>query len=307
MMSEQDRVKKAIADKDLPEITRASMEDLQRYGDFHRDIDGILGRSRSPLASSPRFSVPTPWDEFPLVNESIFDTHSAIMRDFERTREEMRMSMSMYSGFASYMWDAGAQLFGDNPSVNFRPNGLASETATAVLEPPPEIPRPSKDILQRAAIPVTIVTDMRAELAVEAETLLGYSVLRKRLGMRSPLTEALLKLEIEPFDPKTVNTYKSEMLTYAQNEAARMDVAAGIRPGTWQARVARWQSDSIRDYKKPIPEFAIDTAVRLKKACPAVKFEIEELTIVPDPFLIAVLGRQRRYIEVWDEPKFEGR
>jgi hypothetical protein len=311
MMSEQDRVKKAIADGGI-ETIRPSVEDLERYSGIKIVANAgiprvdyritsrsseltrrILGDFGSPLPRVPLDMFPDRiFGDFSSVASNVapseyHDTLSAILR---------RREMAEHMPYDSYMsFDAGI------------PPQERLDTSTAVLEPPPEMPRPSKDILARYQITDSNVTDMRAELAVEAETLLGYNVLRKRLGIHSPLTEALLKLEIEPFDTATVNQYKKQMLAYAQNEAARMDVAEGIKPGTWRARVANWQSEPIEEYRKPIPEFAIDTALRIKKAMPEIEFRIEELTIVPDPFLIAVLGRVQRYVEVWDEPKFEER
>jgi hypothetical protein len=300
-MDERELVKKAIADKAVPLVERASDEDLKRYTlttrSYRVPIDlqldgGIIGTNLAPEKWSGIDWGSTPG--FTTVQEmsidearSLYPEHSRTVSAVEAMREYSQYLMAYNSSFFMGI---------DRSGPYARPS--------AVLEPPPEIPRPSKDILKRFTVTDRNVTDMRAELASEAESLLGYSVLRKRLGMQSPLTQVLLKLEIEPFDGKTVAEYKKQMLAYAQNEAARMDVTEGIRPRSWQARVARWETSDIENYTKPIPEFAIEKALQIKKAFPEVQFEIEELTVVPDPFLIAVLGNVRRYIEVWDEPKF---
>jgi hypothetical protein len=191
-----------------------------------------------------------------------------------------------------------------------RPN----RAATAVAEMPAPIKKPERDeILRREPVRAedmpADVDAMQSDLAMEAERLLGYSVMRTRLKLPDPLLAALAQLEIEPYNGASVAQYKQEMLAYAQNEARRMDVAEGIDPDSYNARRASWSTRSLDGYAKPVPEFALDKALQIKRACPAATFEIEELTIVPDPFLIVIydtqLGYTRRYIEVWDEPKFE--
>ena len=72
----------------------------------------------------------------------------------------------------------------------------------------------------------------------------------------------------------------------------------------------------IAEYKRPIPDFAAQTANDLKRRFNDVCFEIEELEIVrnktvilnlKDPFLVIVLpDRSRYYLEVWNEPSFKG-
>jgi hypothetical protein len=293
-MDEKELVKKAIANKAVPLVERVSDEDLKRYAIPTRNY-------RVPLSPYGEFPVhasnvaPEKWTAMDWGGDHIFTEYPMLEPNHSRT-------VSAVDAMRDYMMSA--MMYSTAPAMFG--GGMSRHVSTAILEAPPEIPRPSKDILKRFTVTEQNVTDMRSELAAEAEALLGYSVLRKRLGMQSPLTTALLKLEIEPFDSKSVDEYKKQMLAYAQNEAARMDVAEGIKPGSWQARIARWQEFSINGYSKPIPEYAIEKALQVKKACPEVSFKIEELTIVPDPFLIAVLGKVRRYIEVWDEPKFEG-
>lgn len=62
-------------------------------------------------------------------------------------------------------------------------------------------------------------------------------------------------------------------------------------------------------YTKPIPEFAIQSALDIKQHCPDAEFVVEEITVekVVDPFLIVRLpgdGMPQYYIEVWNEPGF---
>ncbi len=64
-----------------------------------------------------------------------------------------------------------------------------------------------------------------------------------------------------------------------------------------------WNIIPIEYYKKPIPEFALYSAVELKKLCPKAQFFVEEL-YVDDPFLVVNYGGNLYWIEVWNEPDF---
>ena len=74
-----------------------------------------------------------------------------------------------------------------------------------------------------------------------------------------------------------------------------------------------WLTTDIKYYREPIPEFALHTAVELKKIDPSAKFSIcslhEELNSI-DPFLVMQLhdddGQHDYYLEVWNEPGFTG-
>jgi len=165
---------------------------------------------------------------------------------------------------------------------------------TVVLE------RPSKEILKRVAItdiqPVDDM-DLRASLALEAESLLGYSVLRKEMKLTSPLAATLKALDIEPFSDESVFTYAGEMKDFAQQEARKTNPYAN----------AVWCHNPLARYPRPIPEIALQKACEIKRALPAAEFMVMELNVHPDPFLMVRLGTEEFYIEVWDEPKFEGR
>lgn len=80
---------------------------------------------------------------------------------------------------------------------------------------------------------------------------------------------------------------------------------------------ARWQDCAIGGYTSPIPDFALARAVAIKKEVPTANFRIEELDVtehgvetrkhVPDPFMVLHFETVKLYLDVWDEPKFEGR
>jgi hypothetical protein len=74
----------------------------------------------------------------------------------------------------------------------------------------------------------------------------------------------------------------------------------------------RWAMTEIENYNLPIPIHVLQTALRVKAAIPGSKFQVEYLTREytqewPDPFLVLNVGDAYYYLEVWDEPKFEGR
>lgn len=75
-----------------------------------------------------------------------------------------------------------------------------------------------------------------------------------------------------------------------------------------------WKSMTFTECEKQkieIPEFAIDTAIRVKECIPATQLSVEILMnterLLGDPFLVVQHGGLKYYIEVWDESKFEGR
>lgn len=74
------------------------------------------------------------------------------------------------------------------------------------------------------------------------------------------------------------------------------------------------------DYKEAIPAFALQRMLSLKKELPEMAFSVEQLQsekeelntqkrikLPPDPFLIATFRGISCYIDVWNEPGFEGR
>ncbi len=83
----------------------------------------------------------------------------------------------------------------------------------------------------------------------------------------------------------------------------------GIKVKEWG-----WNSltfDGCEKQKIEIPEFAIDTAIRVKERIPAAQVSVDALMsterLLGDPFLVVQHGESRYYLEVWNESKFEGR
>ncbi len=154
------------------------------------------------------------------------------------------------------------------------------------------------------AIPAVVVTGTeqlkgtkgRIKRAALARLALGYRELSLAVGeTRSRLTvkdveEGLLQADVQIFDNKDVGRYKTK-----------------VRNDNWSN--GGWWTSPIEEYDEPIPEFAIDTALRIKSAIPEAKFTIEYFvhwSTTQDPFLsFKVPGVQRRFVvEVWDEPDF---
>lgn len=74
-----------------------------------------------------------------------------------------------------------------------------------------------------------------------------------------------------------------------------------------------WMMYDLAHYTEPVPEFALQTALDIKKRHPEVSFYIcslEENRMVLDPFLVMRIpdGGWHRdyYLEVWNEPRFSG-
>lgn len=135
--------------------------------------------------------------------------------------------------------------------------------------------------------------------AEEVARVLGYSRLKKNLKANA-LRNALVSLEMETLDTREVDKYKSYVLHKAQEDQAESE-------GEEDDEFLEWDEVELSDYNEPVPEFVLAKALELKKKVPEVVLYVEYLGVRYDPFLIAEMGDERYYIEVWDEPKFEGR
>ncbi len=75
-----------------------------------------------------------------------------------------------------------------------------------------------------------------------------------------------------------------------------------------------WLTYDLAYYTKPVPEFALQTAIDIKKKHPEVEFfvcSLEESQVVLDPFLVMRIPGdptlREYYLEVWNEPEFQGK
>lgn len=154
-------------------------------------------------------------------------------------------------------------------------------------------------------------------LAEDAADILGYNVLLHKHSV-GRLTRALLKLEIEVIPMADVLAYQQKMgqphhdlIAMIGDEVVELDDDEDDEESDDDDEVSdkAWNRTEISHYHKPVPEHVINKAVQLKRELPNVNLFIEELgdRRVKDPFMVARLGKEQFYIEVWEEPKFEGR
>lgn len=167
------------------------------------------------------------------------------------------------------------------------------------------------------------VNDGIADLARQAEDILGYGVLQKNFIKTAieltPLQSALKELDIDVMLPGDVQQYQKER----QIEQTKANFEVWLKDFMYTGTVARysrfdgpaWVEEKIAEYKQPIPEFVLAKAVQIKQQVPGCEIYVEYLSDHPDPFLIAAIphekpyhpAKERYHVEVWAEPKFEGR
>jgi hypothetical protein len=71
-----------------------------------------------------------------------------------------------------------------------------------------------------------------------------------------------------------------------------------------------WNRVSLASYKEMVPLFALSRATSVVELLPEAKFHVDSLLVderVVDPFLVLEVAGKVFYLDVWDEPKFEGR
>ena len=169
------------------------------------------------------------------------------------------------------------------------------------------VEEPSRSMLKRAKIDLESLdlSDPRKRLAAEAEALLGYTPLREELRAPGTLKRVLAKLEIAVLEQESVDRYKAQMVEHYRTAGKMLDPT--------------WRLKALKDCKDPVPEFALQKAVEIKRELPEAQFYIDQLAM--DPFLIVSLrtipdsrvnypsryldDETAAYVEVWSEPKFE--
>lgn len=160
----------------------------------------------------------------------------------------------------------------------------------------------TETMLVRKAISVESLQELDSRTLAEARTVLGYGKQRPKQKQINIIAQVFRELEIEPFDNRTVKRYKSNLV---REKNSRISINAYTR---WY-----WGRFEISRYRRPIPLFALARAVSLTKALTRAgvgsRVEIETLRRYrdDDPFMVLVAAGCRFYLDVWDEPKFEGR
>jgi hypothetical protein len=161
---------------------------------------------------------------------------------------------------------------------------------------------------------------LNQQVAREAETYLGYSFgerrnteVTTRLSRRATLVKVqgiLKSLGIVPLVEASVLRYQ------------RQKRASALRRTRFTNSRWNWRLVALEDYKAEIPQFALARATQVAKALnrrmPSLKkgFLVSELhrtrvrpenAYHPDPFMVLQVLEQNFYLDVWNEPSFEGR
>lgn len=183
---------------------------------------------------------------------------------------------------------------------------------------------------------------------VESE--LGYRVPRQPESERA-LRKAMVDLGIRPFRPSTVEWYKRRKIglfpapflfvaavflcvfgvivfgiviagmkedgisgwwLLLPSATLALGIWAGITDLQQGSYSRLWASDSLPEYRQPVPEFVLQSALDIKARCPQAEFFVEQLLVESrprDPFLVVYVPESvtRYYIEVWNEPSFKQR
>jgi hypothetical protein len=166
-----------------------------------------------------------------------------------------------------------------------------------------------RDIPRSLAESSNLVTS----IALKAEAVFGYSWLRRRLGIDpGSLARTLKELGIEPLPLEDIKKQKKEKAIMAEQEAyaeykerSRRDGYRGLALGTHVH--ATWRVVPLKNYEGDVPEFVLSRALEIKERMPSAEFEVEELRVEKryDPLLVVSCGRERFYIDVWDERDLE--
>lgn len=166
---------------------------------------------------------------------------------------------------------------------------------------------PDRKLIPRLGVALIDEGETEAALAKEAEALLGYNVLRRKLKIPGKLGEVLACLDIEPLNSEAVEKYKSDMVLWRKKQLV-IEHEGVVQVGARYRIDVSWCRVMLGDCQNEVPLFALRKAVQVKKACPEAMLQVDELVEekkLIDPFLVAILDDECYYLEVWKEPKFE--
>lgn len=162
-------------------------------------------------------------------------------------------------------------------------------------------------------VPPTVRKESR-DLAADAQNELGYSNLsrnvellltqRSKIIVQNKIVKALDEIGIELLDVNSVGLYMKELRSEVRLKSKQ----------SWE-----WDIANLKYYPEPIPEFALERAIQVKRVIIAAQLAPPDFYVAqlkresvrhPDPFMlfsVAQSGDKQYYLDVWDEPKFEGR
>lgn len=174
--------------------------------------------------------------------------------------------------------------------------------------------------IRRGPAPLPLVFCEPVEnLAEKAMDVLGYEGLAAAVTAPikdRPLASALQSLDIDILNEMDVERYMVERQIEVAREKFEEWLTAKHNPLGWDPWWApQWQAVEIGKYRKAVPEFVLHKAIQVREALPDFEIVVYELELHPDPFLAVRLGKwdvwskqgEQYLIEVWDEPRFEGR
>ena len=189
--------------------------------------------------------------------------------------------------------------------------------------------------IEPKASPTSIVFDASCEE-------LGYIPRPSSIGVCSRAAAIFQEAGVRPFDRATVDRYKEKVLYQKNWWFLKWVMAVGLILVAIPATLAivynsplcllgligsailtaifagicaahtiqqTWTSDYLRNYAQAVPEYALQTALDVRRAAGAgesVSIWVEFLKESPrsDPFLVVRIDGNSYYLEVWDEPDF---
>lgn len=149
------------------------------------------------------------------------------------------------------------------------------------------------------------VSEARKELAAKASKILSYTALAQAIPnveslatARTKVAQVFKELDFKPLSWESVVAYKAWFVRKNSKDAA------------FSSMRVSWCATPLSSYSAAVPEFVLSKAIELKGKLPEATFTVEYPyyeKVFNDPFLRMDYKGLSYYIDVWDEPKFEGR
>lgn len=174
--------------------------------------------------------------------------------------------------------------------------------------------------IRRVPFVMPNLNQVTESIAADAAELLGYKALKNFTTPEplKPLAQVLSDLGIEILNNDDVKKYQFEKITEVAQRTFAEWLATPIASYRSTYYSPGWRTTGISEYEEPVPEFVLNKALQIKRACPDVVIEVQWLEEHPDPFLIVKIkgipeGRSYKdtleeyIVEVWEENTFENR
>lgn len=149
--------------------------------------------------------------------------------------------------------------------------------------PVPVMAEPSHESIRRTKVKMPGALAFK-DILDKAESVLGY-----RCGRGYKLDQCLAELGLETLNGDDVRKYMAAKTRHPYG----------------------FVQYPLKDYRLPIPIHVLETAIRIKEKLPTAEFTVYNYELnksaAGDPFLWVSQDGWGNFIEVWDEPEFEGR